>query len=211
MNTLALTFNTVAHKALRDRQLPLRVVLRKGVNYLVDLVLARIRLRNVDVVGAHARTSGCPRIVNDGRMEIGAHVLLRSVNVPVELCTDAGAFLSIGDGSRLNYGISVGATSRVEIGKHVRIGPYAMITDSDYHDVHRRWMRPPSKPVVIEDHVWIGAKASILKGVRVGHGAVVATGSVVTRDVPPFTIVAGVPAVPVGMVHPDLFVPETLP
>lgn len=210
MGALAMALETVVLKARRDRALPLRVVVRKGLRYVAELVLARLHLRSVDVVGAHARTYGRPRIDNNGRMELGAQVLLRSVNVPVELCTEAGALLTIGDGCRLNYGVSVAATARVQIGAHVRIGPYVMITDNDFHDVHRRGQRPPAAAVVIEDHVWIGAKASILKGVRIGRGAVVATGAVVNRDVPPFTIVAGVPARPVGRVNEDLFVPETL-
>ncbi len=210
MPALTMTIDTMAAKVLRDRELPLDVVIGKGLRYVHELAFARWYLRAVDVVGAHARTLGRPRIVNHGRMEIGAHVLLRSVNVPVELCTDPGALLTIGDGTRLNYGVSIAATERVTIGAHVRVGPYVMIVDNDFHEVHRRGQRPPSQPVVIEDHVWIGAKASILRGVRVGRGAIVATGAVVTRDVPDFTIVAGVPAAPVGLVNPDLFVPETL-
>lgn len=206
-----MTLHTVRTKALRDRGLSVRIILRKGVRYLAELALARFHLRTADVVGAHARTNGRPRIDNQGRMEIGAHVLLRSVNVPVELVTEPGALLTIGDGTRLNYGVSIGVTSHVTIGAHVRIGPYVMITDSDFHDLHRRGVRPPSRPVVIEDHVWIGAKASVLKGVRIGRGSVVATGAVVTRDVPPFTIVGGVPAAPVGRVDEAQFVPETLP
>ena len=210
MHALTMSLNTMTAKALRDRRLPLGLVIRKGVRYLSELAFARLYLRSVDVVGAHARTLGKPRIENFGRMEIGAHVLLRSVNVPVELCTDAGALLTIGDGTRLNYGVSIAATERVSIGAHVRVGPYVMIVDNDFHEVHRRGQRPPSQPIVIEDHVWIGAKASILRGVHIGRGAIVATGAVVTRDVPAFTIVAGVPAAPVGLVNPDLFVPERL-
>ncbi len=52
------------------------------------------------------------------------------------------------------------------------------------------------KPIVIEDDVWIGARATILGGVTIGRGAIVAAGAVVTKSVPPFTIVAGVPAKP---------------
>lgn len=211
MGALAITLRTVRQKARRDRTLPLGALVRKGLRYLVELTVARLHLRRVDVVGAHARTNGRPRIDNQGRMEIGAHVLLRSVNVPVELVAEPGATLIIGDGCRLNYGVSVGATAHVALGAHVRVGPYVMITDSDFHDLHQRAVRPPSAPVIIEDHVWIGAKASVLKGVRIGRGAVVATGAVVTRDVPPFTIVAGVPAAPVGRVDEERFVPETLP
>ena len=51
---------------------------------------------------------------------------------------------------------------------------------------------------MIEDHVWIGTRATVLPGVRIGRGAVVAAGAVVTRDVAPLDIVAGVPARPVG-------------
>ncbi len=56
-----------------------------------------------------------------------------------------------------------------------------------------------SKPnyVILEDHVWLGAGATVLKGVTVGHDSVVAAGAIVTNDVPPFTLVAGVPARPV--------------
>ncbi len=210
MGAVTALVSTMAGKARRDNALPLHLVVRKGFRYVAELAAARLYLRGVDVVGAHARTLRKPRIDNNGRMEIGAHVLLRSVNVPVELCTDPGALLTIGDGTRLNYGVSIAATKHVSIGAHVRVGPYVSITDNDFHDVHRRWQRPPSQPVVIEDHVWIGAKASILKGVRIGRGAIVATAAVVTRDVPAFAIVAGVPAKVVGAVNPDCFIPETL-
>jgi len=58
------------------------------------------------------------------------------------------------------------------------------------------------RPVVIEDHVWIGMRAIILPGVRIGRGAVVAVGAVVTRDVEPLTVVAGVPARVIGSRDP---------
>ena len=51
--------------------------------------------------------------------------------------------------------------------------------------------------VVLEDHVWLGAGVTVLKGVTIGHDAVVAAGAIVTKDVPPLTLVAGVPARPV--------------
>ena len=63
--------------------------------------------------------------------------------------------------------------------------------------------------MIIEDDVWIGAKASVLRGVRVGRGAIIGTGAVVTRDVEPFTIVAGVPARVVATLDCERFVPET--
>lgn len=56
--------------------------------------------------------------------------------------------------------------------------------------------------------MWIGAKASVLKGVRIGRGAIVGVGAVVNRDVPPFAVVAGVPARQVAALDPDRFVVE---
>lgn len=202
------TFTTLLAKARRDSALPLTLRVRKGTRYLWELASARFRLRNVDRVGAHARTLGRPRIDNQGRMELGSHVLLRSVNVPVELATGPDGILHIGDGVRLNYGVSIAAEKAVVIGSRTRVGPYVMIVDTDFHDVYNRGVRPEPAPVVIEEDVWVGAKASILRGVRVGRGAVIGTGAVVTRDVEPFTVVAGVPARVVARLDADRFVAE---
>jgi acetyltransferase-like isoleucine patch superfamily enzyme len=203
-----LTWRTALAKLRRDRHLGWRLVARRSVRYAWELLTARVRLRAADVVGPHARTLGSPRIQNLGRMEIGGHVLLRSVNVPVELCTGPQGTLRLGDGVRVNYGTSIAAEAAVTIGNRVRIGPYVMIVDTDFHDVYERSVRPSASPVVIEDDVWIGAKASVLKGVRIGRGAVVGVGAVVTRHVEPFTIVAGVPAKTVGTLDPERFVEE---
>ncbi|MNW06569.1 putative acetyltransferase [compost metagenome] len=66
-----------------------------------------------------------------------------------------------------------------------------MISDTDYHQIEGT---VSTKPIVIGDEVWIGCKSIILKGVTIGNGAVVAAGSVVTKDVEPYTLVAGIPA-----------------
>jgi len=202
------TVAMLAAKARRDGGLPLSLRARKGVRYLWELATARLRLRGVDRVGAHARTLGRPRIENLGRMELGRDVLLRSVNVPVELCTGPEGTLRIGDGVRINYGVSVAAQKEVSIGARTRVGPYVMIVDSDFHDPYLRSRRPEARPVVIEEDVWIGAKASVLRGVRIGRGAIVGTGAVVTRDVAPFSVVAGVPARVVGTIDAQRFEPE---
>jgi len=199
---------TVTAKIRRDRPLGWRVVVGRGVRYLWELITARVYLRGADAVGSHARTLGRPRIHNLGTLRLGSHVLLRSVNVPVELCTGPGGTLRIGDGVRLNYGISIGAEGEITIGDRVRIGPYVMIVDTDFHDPYQRSLRPAPERVAIEDDVWIGAKASVLKGVRIGRGSIVGVGAVVTEDVPPFSIVAGVPAKKIGMLDPSRFIEE---
>ncbi|GAB4461186.1 MAG: hypothetical protein OHK0029_26110 [Armatimonadaceae bacterium] len=74
------------------------------------------------------------------------------------------------------------------------IGNYTLIMDGDFHDLQD--INKPGKvePVIIEDNVWIASRVTILKGVHIGTGAVVAAGAVVTKNVPARTLVAGVPA-----------------
>jgi len=102
-----------------------------------------------------------------------------------------------------NTGMSGGVIYAVEsviIGAYVTIGANVSIFDTDFHPIEYRARRTQdfstvkSSPVAIEDDVWIGAHSIILKGVRIGRGAVIGAGSVVTKDIPPFTLWAGNPA-----------------
>lgn len=74
---------------------------------------------------------------------------------------------------------------------------------SEQHDYNDPSFRSLEAPVYIEDYVWIASRATILPGVRIGRGAVVACGAVVTKDVPPLSIVAGVPAKQIGTRNDD--------
>lgn len=182
----------------------------KSVNYGFAIASARVHLRHVNEVGTGVRTVGTPRIVNEGFMRLGPHTLLRSVNVPVELATEPGARLEIGRACMLNYGVSIGCTQAITIGHRCRLGPYVMIVDNGFHELYDRDKRPVSQPVVLEEDVWVGAKASVMPGVRIGRASVVGAGSVVTKDVPPFTVVAGVPAVPIKTLDPERFVVHSM-
>lgn len=179
---------------------------KKSTRYALELALAPVFLRAVNQVGQGVRTLGRPRIDNQGFISIGANTLLRSVNVPVELAAGPGARLEIGADCSLNYGVSLGCTAHLRLGDRCRLGPYVMIVDSEFHDAYERTRRPPPRPVVLEDDVWVGAKASVLPGVTIGRGAIVGTGAVVTHDVEPFTVVAGVPAKVVSRLDPAKFV-----
>ncbi len=101
-------------------------------------------------------------------------------------------------------GSSITACERITIGNHVIIGSGCLIIDTDAHplspEARLRRDKPISKAIHIEDDVFIGARAIILKGVRVGKGAVIGAGAVVSHDVPARTIVAGNPAKPLGEV-----------
>lgn len=87
------------------------------------------------------------------------------------------------------------AKEQVTIGRHCAIAWGVTICDHDFHKLYvGGHQRVETAPVVIGDWVWIGMNATILKGVHIGDGAVIAAGSVVTKDVPPRVIVAGNPA-----------------
>lgn len=102
------------------------------------------------------------------------------------------AKLTIG-GGYLNYGSKIYCFNEINIGENVSISEGVVIRDSDNHElVNTNHIK--TKPINIANNVWIGINAIILKGVTIGEGAVVAAGAVVTKDVPPHTIVAGVPA-----------------
>lgn len=139
------------------------------------------------VIGAYTHIQGNLRVVApSGRLHIGHHCF-------------------VGEGT------NIWAQTSIEIGNYVLISHLVDIHDSDSHSLQadeRRWdpvnlferkieidfTVVKSKPVRIEDDVWIGFKASIMKGVTIGRGAVIASGSRVTKDVSPYTLVAGNPA-----------------
>ena len=105
--------------------------------------------------------------------------------------------LVIGRDTYVNRYTIFDAHQLLHVGRRVMIGPHCYLTDADHgtdagSSVQSQPMR--CEPVVIEDEAWIGAHVTVLPGVRIGTGAVVAAGSVVTRDVPAMSIVAGAPA-----------------
>jgi maltose O-acetyltransferase len=105
--------------------------------------------------------------------------------------------LIIGGGTYCNRFTMFDASERIDIGQHCMIGPFCYITDHDHgHTPGMLVASQPliSRPVLIGNNVWIGAGAKVLKGVTIGEGSVVGAGAVVTRDVPAFCKVAGVPA-----------------
>lgn len=108
------------------------------------------------------------------------------------------AFIRIGRGTFVGESVVVRGQGGVEIGNDVLIGPMAKIlaVNHEFRDISRPVIAQgiTGDGIVIEDGAWIGGGAAILDGVRVGRGAVVGANAVVTRDVPPHTVVAGSPA-----------------
>lgn len=111
--------------------------------------------------------------------------------------------LSIGDGSSIPKGSTFYCTEApLTIGKKVIFGPHPTIITGDHRiDVIGKYIMDSidklpdnDAPVTIEDDVWCGANVTILKGVTIGRGSVVAAGAVVTKSFPPYSIIGGVPA-----------------
>lgn len=110
--------------------------------------------------------------------------------------------ISIGNNVGLNYGVWIAANMHqnggIIIGDNVLVGPYTIIHSGNhrFNDLAAPIYKQGSefKTIIIEDDVWIAARCTILSGVRLGKGSVIAAGAVVTKDVPPYSIVGGIPA-----------------
>jgi len=158
------------------------------------VALGRLYLRKCTRVGRLPRVYGRPRIYNRGEIRIGDRLQLMSQTVPSELAAHPGGRIEIGDRVFINYGASISAHLLVRIGDRCQIGSYANFMDNDYHQVEDRSRPGDSAPIVLEPNVWLGVRVVVLKGVTIGENAVVGAGSVVTRDIPPNCLAAGVPA-----------------
>jgi acetyltransferase-like isoleucine patch superfamily enzyme len=167
-------------------------------------------------MGKNCRFKGSP-VVNIGKRSeivLGDNVLVNSrvtsnpIGQPHPTLLTAlrpGSFIRVGDGSSMS-GASIFAQSGITIGDRVLVGAGACIWDTDFHPVDPQRRREHisrdarSKPIVIEDDVFIGGRALVLKGVTLGRGSVVGAGAVVTKDVGPGNIVGGNPARVIGAI-----------
>jgi acetyltransferase-like isoleucine patch superfamily enzyme len=105
--------------------------------------------------------------------------------------------IEIGKDTIIGDHVFLDGRDKLKIGSHVDIASDVMIYNSE-HNIHSEDFVANVAPVEIEDYVFIGPRAIILPGVRIGKGAVVGAGAVVTKDVEEFTVVGGVPAVKIG-------------
>jgi maltose O-acetyltransferase len=103
--------------------------------------------------------------------------------------------LEAGDYFAAYYGVVIDARGGIKIGNNVMIGPHTMVMSFNHnHKVTDRPMTDASpifKPTIIEDNVWISGNCSILGGVRIGSGSVISAGAIITKDVPPNSIIFG--------------------
>lgn len=131
-------------------------------------------------------------IISNGKVAFEKGVFLYpSIKLSVNGTREEPAILKIGSGTTIGDRTEIHVGKRVEIGRDCSISWDVCILDRDYHELNGKEV---VAPISIGDKVWIGCRATILKGVTIGDGAVVAAGSVVTKKVPPHTCVAGNPA-----------------
>jgi acetyltransferase-like isoleucine patch superfamily enzyme len=151
-------------------------------------------------VGKNLRTDGdIPLITGSGKIVIGNNV---SIGNRGAWFLDPNLYdnpeLTIGDNTSINYQVVISVECSVKIGNNCSIAGETKIFDNNSHSIYlnnnRKMTKDDVSPVKIEDNVWIGMCCIILKGVNIGKGAVVAAGSVVTKDVQSMTLVGGNPA-----------------
>jgi acetyltransferase-like isoleucine patch superfamily enzyme len=151
-----------------------------------------------------------PLVYGPGDIVIGDGVIISNRNTwIVGLKVYPDAKLEIGDRVTLGYMNLISVAKSVRIGNDCLFAGEVKILDNNSHSldyVQRRANAPLEPedvaPVVIDEDVWIGTNCMVLKGVKIGRGAVIAAGAVVTKDVPPFTVAAGNPARVIKRIEP---------
>jgi acetyltransferase-like isoleucine patch superfamily enzyme len=157
-------------------------------------------------LGPRSTVGRCRFVAHPRSVSIGHHTTLSDCWTLADLrpeSPEARPKIRIGSFCTILWDFQCNASTSVEVEDYVLIAPRVFITDSD-HVVDAAGERTTlgrqlrSAPVVIEHDCWLGVNAVVLKGVRVGHHAIVGANAVVTRDVEPGSIVAGIPARLIG-------------
>ncbi len=181
-------------------------VRREGSGHRVSWGTARVIRTRIEFhgtggcveLGEETRLWDCQIILRGTapRLRIGGHVRLTGVRIVVE---DKGSEAVIGNWTSMTRAtVQAKEGRRVEFGRDCMVGHGAEVTNSDSHsllDAATGARLNPARDVIIGEHVWIGAGATVTKGVRIDAGSVVASGSRVFKDVPAGVLVAGTPAV----------------
>lgn len=173
--------------------------------HLPSPLLTRMRglwhkLHGVNLGAGVTLFSGVHLLRYPKNIRIGSDAVIKS-GVHICPCNDK-ASVSIGARTTIGFHTFIYASSSIEIGEDCMIAPFVYIVDSDHSTrIGIPMNRQPniSRPICIGNDVWIGAQALVLSGVTIADGAIIAAGSVVREDVPPNTIVGGVPAKVIGI------------
>lgn len=166
-----------------------RLIVKGPVTIKIDKT-AKINLNENFILGQNSISKNRDTIL---RMDKNSTLNLKgsfSIYYGSDILLFENAVLSLGN-SFINRDVKISCSNYIEIGNNCAISNNVVIMDSDQHYLNGQ---KKTAPVIIKDNVWICTNAIILCGVTIGEGSVIAAGSVVTKDVPPHTLVAGVPA-----------------
>jgi acetyltransferase-like isoleucine patch superfamily enzyme len=184
------------YKNLKERT-PLRnpfVLLFKRIwGIFWRVILGKWFLRNCKT-GSLCTTRGIPRIDANGEIILGNRVKIWSHIHKTQLSAGGKGKLIIGDNTFINVGTIISAHFQIKIGKNVQIAPGVIMMDSDFHGVEDRDAEVIPTPITIADNVWLATRVVVLKGVTIGEGSTIAAGAVVTKDIPSYSLAAGIPA-----------------
>jgi acetyltransferase-like isoleucine patch superfamily enzyme len=153
----------------------------------------KAKLSGAERFGKQPLMAGKVRLVFHGSASFGQHFDADGTRAAVAITVRKGANLTVGYDVYMNGGVWIDVLHDIRIGNNVRFGPFASLIDDACHEVE-----PGAElykgPLVIGNNVWIGRNVTVMPGVRIGDGAVIAAHSVVTRDIPENSFAAGAPA-----------------
>jgi acetyltransferase-like isoleucine patch superfamily enzyme len=195
-----------------------KILFTKTILFFCDLDIIRIKIENSYIkacyknamIGVGSKFYYPAKVINyaaSSKIIIGKNTHING-DIMVWPYSDG---IRIGDNSYIGINSFIRAEEFISIGNDVLIAHNVNIIDTDSHEIDYKKRAigfnnqiekgfslekgdVKTAPIIIEDNVWISYNVSILKGVKIGRGAIVAAGSVVTKDVEPFTLVAGNPA-----------------
>lgn len=179
----------------------IKITVRRIINVCWSIPLFKARCERV---GKNLQLpNGIPLIIgNHLKIYLGYNVTIGRTTIGASKIFDEPV-LKIGNDSTVGYGTVISVAKEIIIGDNCSIAPHCIIMDSDDHPINpqKRLLKEGITkeeviPVKIGNNVWIGAYATILKGVTIGDNSIIATHSVVTRDVMPNCVYAGHPARP---------------
>lgn len=166
--------------------------------------------RDVRLIYPRAIQAGCMLSLEEGceivglskrgvrfgdRCTVGRFATIRPTNV---LLDEAGEGLIVGNNSNIGAYSYIGCSGYIEIGNNVMMGPRVNLMAENHNfkgvDVPMKNQGVTRSFIKIEDDVWLGVNSTVVAGVTIGKGSIIAAGAVVTKDVPPYAIVGGVPA-----------------
>ena len=179
---------------MKDRmgnELSTKQVFYKGINRMVNICLdfELMILRWVGYIPIHGFRNFCYKLAGIKFGKNSTFHMWANFYEPKNISIEEGTI--IGNNAFLD------GREKIEIGNHVDIASHVSIY-SGKHDYESEAFKPVFYPVKIEDYVFIGPRVIIQPGVKIGYGAIVAAGAVVTKDVLPYSIVGGVPANIIG-------------